>query len=110
MNSQSVNDAAKPAATTVMKKDVQSIRSLPSANQSTVLPSSLGKATVPYGRLRFDEACADGVADHAGGFVYAQLLQNTAAVGVGGFVADAEARGGFLGRFALGARLRRPRL
>src|SRR5664280_1947128 len=91
MKSQSVNDAAKPAATTVIKKDVQSIRSLPVCESSTVLPGSLGKATVPYGRLRFDEAGADGVADHAGGFVYAQLLQDAAAVGVGGFVADAEA-------------------
>src|ERR1035437_1573265 len=69
---------------------------------SPVLPGFPGKATVPYGRLRFDEAGADGVADHAGGFVYAQLLQDAGAVGVGGFVADAEARGGFLGRFALG--------
>ena len=50
--------------------------------------------------LGLDQAGADGVPHHAGGFMHAQLLQDPAAMRIGGLVADAQLRGGFLGGFS----------
>jgi len=49
-----------------------------------------------------DQAGANGVADHAGGFVHAELFENAAAVGVSGLITDAELLGSLLGGFAIG--------
>src|SRR5450432_950660 len=49
------------------------------------------------GRLCFNQPGANGIPDHAGGFMDAELFKDAATVRVGGLVADSQLRGGFLG-------------
>src|ERR1035441_5863765 len=47
--------------------------------------------------LGFDQSRADGIPHHAGGLMHSQLLQDPAAMRVGGLVADTQLDSGFLG-------------
>src|ERR1039457_5003023 len=52
--------------------------------------------------LGFDQSRADGIPHHAGGLMHSQLLQDPAAMRVGGLVADTQLDRGFLGGFPAG--------
>src|SRR6476619_2110656 len=62
------------------------------------------ESCIPSQRTRSwrDQSGPDRIADHTGRLMYSQLFEDAAAVGIGGLVADAQLRGGFLGGFAAG--------